>query len=67
MVEFYILSSSLILYVAMWVHKTHTTIVWEIFFIYKDILYTKHYVYRIDIYKYIRLPLCSQEKTCAPK
>lgn len=50
MVELYILLSSLILYVAMWGHKTHTTMACENFFIYKDIVYTKHYVYRI-IYK----------------
>lgn len=67
MAEFYILSSSLTLDVAMLVHKTHTTIVWENFFIYKDILYTKYYVYRIVIYKYIILPLGSQEKTCTFK
>lgn len=44
----------------MWVHKTHTKNAWKNFFIYKEMLYTKYYIYGIIIDKYIRLLLGSQ-------
>lgn len=51
----------------MWVHKTRTINAWENFFIYKEMLYMKYYVYGIIIYKYIRLLIGSQERNMDTK